>query len=212
MTAASPQVRARRGRSTTTARSSSRSRLRPAANEKAKVRRIRSRPCEIQGFRDLRPVLLESLHSKDAFFIPLESVTGLDREQIFYIGFAIMILYLILGNFAGILCNMIGFAYPAYQSVLAIHSTGKDDDTQWLVYWTTFAFFSVPDQFAWQIYFYFPLYWAMKAVFLLYLALPQTYGAHNLYAKYVDPTFEAVSKSSLMRQEILNANVADDDE
>uniref|UniRef100_A0A1I8C0X8 Receptor expression-enhancing protein n=1 Tax=Meloidogyne hapla TaxID=6305 RepID=A0A1I8C0X8_MELHA len=204
MSAASPQVKTRRGRSTATARSASRSPTRsrrPATNEKAKVRRIHSRPSEIQQLRDLRPVLLECLHSKDAFFIPFESVTGLDREQIFYIGSAIIILYLILGNFAGILCNMIGFAYPAYQSVIAIRSTEKDDDTQWLVYWTTFAFFSVPDQFAGQIYFYFPLYWAMKAVFLLYLALPQTYGAHNLYAKYVDPAFDAISKSSLMRQE-----------
>jgi hypothetical protein len=57
----------------------------------------------------------------------------------------------------------------------------------------------VPDQFAAQIYCYFPLYWAVKAVFLIYLALPQTYGAHNMYAKYVDPAFDAISNSSLMR-------------
>jgi hypothetical protein len=70
----------RRVPSTTTARSISRSRLRTYANEK--VRRVQSHPSEIQHLSDLRPVLLECLREKDLFFNPLESVTGLDREQV----------------------------------------------------------------------------------------------------------------------------------
>nr|CAD2149237.1 unnamed protein product [Meloidogyne enterolobii] len=195
----SPNAHGGRGDQTATARSNSRSRMRHGAGERMSKQRIQTRPSDVQQLRDLRPVLLAWLRSKDAFFSPLEAATGLDREQMFYAVSAIVLLYLILGNFAGLLCNMIGFVYPAYQSVIAIRSDDKEDDTQWLVYWTTFAFFTVPDQFASQIYSYFPLYWAVKAVFLLYLALPQTYGAHNMYAKYVDPAFDAISNSSLMR-------------
>lgn len=66
----------------------------------------------------------------------------------------------------------------------------SDDDTQWLVYWTVFASFSLVDFFAERIYSVMPLYWLLKMVFLLYLALPQTSGAHNLYVKYVDPGFD----------------------
>jgi receptor expression-enhancing protein 5/6 len=68
-----------------------------------------------------------------------------------------------------------------------------EDDTQWLCYWTTFACFSVLDFFAENIYRFFPLYWLAKLCFLVYLALPQTNGAHNLYVKYVDPAFDTIS-------------------
>jgi hypothetical protein len=49
------------------------------------------------------------------------------------------------------------------------------------------------DFFAEQIYHIMPLYWLLKAAFLLYLALPQTQGAHNMYVKYVDPGFDALT-------------------
>ena len=65
------------------------------------------------------------------------------------------------------------------------------------MYWTTFASFSILDFFAEQIYHVMPLYWLIKAVFLLYLALPQTYGAHNMYVKYVDPAFDKFNESIL---------------
>jgi len=106
--------------------------------------RIQTRPSDVQQLKDLRPVLLAWLRSKDAFFSPLEAATGLDREQVkypfiwydkyffsfiqmFYAVSAIVLLYLILGNFAGLLCNMIGFVYPAYQSVIAIRSDDKGE-------------------------------------------------------------------------------------
>lgn len=46
----------------------------------------------------------------------------------------------------------------------AIRSTSKDDDTQWLTYWTVFAFFSVIDFFSEPIMDALPLYWLVKYV------------------------------------------------
>jgi hypothetical protein len=50
------------------------------------------------------------------------------------------------------------------------------------------------DFFADRIYAYFPLYWLLKAIFFLYLEMPQTLGAHNVYVKYLDPMFDKLAK------------------
>lgn len=55
------------------------------------------------------------------------------------------------------------------------------------MYWCAYALFSLVDFFADGINKTLPLYWLLKLVFLLYLALPQTCGAHNIYVAYVDP-------------------------
>uniref|UniRef100_A0A915NU53 Uncharacterized protein n=1 Tax=Meloidogyne floridensis TaxID=298350 RepID=A0A915NU53_9BILA len=77
----SPNAHGGRGDQTATARSNSRSRMRHGAGERMSKQRIQTRPSDVQQLRDLRPVLLAWLKSKDAFFSPLEAATGLDREQ-----------------------------------------------------------------------------------------------------------------------------------
>ena len=58
--------------------------MRHGAGERMSKQRIQTRPSDVQQLRDLRPVLLAWLKSKDAFFSPLEAATGLDREQVKY--------------------------------------------------------------------------------------------------------------------------------
>lgn len=51
-----------------------------------------------------------------------------------------------------------------------------------------FASFSLLDFFAEGIMKVFPIYYLLKAGFLLYLYMPQTQGASHIYTNYVEPT------------------------
>uniref|UniRef100_A0AC34FFV1 Receptor expression-enhancing protein n=1 Tax=Panagrolaimus sp. ES5 TaxID=591445 RepID=A0AC34FFV1_9BILA len=152
---------------------------------------------EVTSFRDIKPQLMKALyHSNNATlersFGKIEASCGIKREQLVYGGAAILGLYLIFGSFAQLICNLIGFAYPAYASVKAVRTENKDDDTQWLIYWCVFSCFSIADFFACFIMSYIPIYWIAKVIFLLYLALPQTKGAIRLYVKYVNPAITKI--------------------
>ncbi|CAP37999.2 Protein CBG21224 [Caenorhabditis briggsae] len=125
----------------------------------------------------------------------LEDGTGSKREIFAYGLIALNCVYMILGSWAELMCNLIGVAYPAYVSVKAIRTVGTDDDTVWLMYWTVFGAFSIIDFFAMAIMSYFPIYWVAKAAFLLYLYLPQTHGSHVIYHSIIDPLVAHMEKS-----------------
>jgi len=83
--------------------------------------------------------------------------------------------------------NLLGVAYPAFMSFLALETDGLDDDKQWLTYWVCFGAFNIVDQFAGVILRFIPFYYFLKLGFLVYLFHPSTLGATTVYNTVILP-------------------------
>eukprot|EP01095_Lingulamoeba_sp_RSL-Kostka_P003886 TRINITY_DN15004_c0_g1_i1.p1 TRINITY_DN15004_c0_g1~~TRINITY_DN15004_c0_g1_i1.p1 ORF type:complete len:227 (+),score=55.04 TRINITY_DN15004_c0_g1_i1:42-722(+) len=123
----------------------------------------------------------------------IEEKTKLSKVYFVLIFLAISFLLVVYGWGAQLICNFVGFIYPAFASFKAIESVNKDDDTQWLVYWVVFATFCVLEYFVDIIISWFPFYFIFKFLFLLYLHLPT--GATGLYNFLIRPVLLKVDET-----------------
>jgi len=138
----------------------------------------------------LRADITKKLHEPNQFnnyLAKIEEKTGVERFYLVSGVAGVLSLYMIFGCYAELLCNTVGFVYPAYVSIKAIESATKDDDTQWLTYWVVFALFNVIEFGSDTIVGWFPIYWLVKCVVIMYLYLPMTRGAQQLYMKFIRP-------------------------
>jgi len=83
----------------------------------------------------------------------------------------------------------LGTLYPAYASYKAVRTKNVKEYVKWMMYWIVFALFTALETFtdfffAW----WFPLYYEMKIIVLVYLLSPYTHGSSILYRKFVHPT------------------------
>ena len=103
------------------------------------------------------------------------------KEYLVLGGASVFVFLIFFGVGAGVLCSIVGFVYPAFQSLEAIENKNKGDDIQWMIYWVIFAFFTVIETFRDFLLYWIPFYYAFKLAFLLWAMLPQTKGAKFLY-------------------------------
>ncbi|XP_034036656.1 receptor expression-enhancing protein 6 [Thalassophryne amazonica] len=124
------------------------------------------------------------------FLGKVEEKTGIKKRILAAGAVSLTGLYLVYGYGAALLCNVIGFVYPAYYSIKAIESPSKEDDTKWLTYWVVYGVFSLGEFFSDIFLYWFPFYYAFKCLFLLWCMAPISWnGSQVIYNRVVRPTF-----------------------
>merc|ERR1711934_124659 len=120
----------------------------------------------------------------------LQDKTGIKKLYI-AAGLSLAVTIFILFGFgAGLLCNFVGFVYPAYASFKALESQNKNDDRLWLTYWVVYSCFCLIEGFLEYVLFWVPFYYPIKLAFLFFLFLPQTKGAMKLYEQILRPALK----------------------
>ncbi|EQC32621.1 hypothetical protein SDRG_09934 [Saprolegnia diclina VS20] len=125
--------------------------------------------------------------NKYPILVQLEAQTGVDKLYLTAASVALLLLVVLVGFGAGLLCNLVGFVYPAYASFKAIESESKQDDVQWLTYWVVYCCFEIVEVFVDYLLFWVPFYYAFKLGFLVWLFLPSTQGATFIFTHFLQP-------------------------
>lgn len=124
------------------------------------------------------------------YLTKVQQSTGIEKRKIVLGTGFFLAAMVIIGYGAQLICNGVGFAYPAYASILAIESRNKDDDTLWLTYWVVFAALSIVEFFSDFILTLIPFYWMLKCMFLIWCFLPwRLNGSKFIYYRFIRPVF-----------------------
>ncbi|VVC91999.1 unnamed protein product [Leptidea sinapis] len=86
------------------------------------------------------------------------------------------------------LCRLVfGTLYPAYASYKAVRTKNLKEYVKWMMYWIVFALFTCTETFTDMFLSWFPFYYEVKIVLVLWLLSPATKGSSILYRKFVHP-------------------------
>ncbi|CAH1990413.1 unnamed protein product [Acanthoscelides obtectus] len=82
---------------------------------------------------------------------------------------------------------LFGTLYPAYASYKAVRTKGGREYVKWMMYWIVFALFTCIETFTDIFLSWFPFYYEIKIIFVIWLLSPATKGSSILYRKFVHP-------------------------
>ncbi|XP_055529159.1 receptor expression-enhancing protein 1 isoform X3 [Wyeomyia smithii] len=82
---------------------------------------------------------------------------------------------------------LFGTLYPAYASYKAVRTKNVKEYVKWMMYWIVFAFFTCIETFTDILLSWFPFYYEIKVILVLWLLSPATRGSSTLYRKFVHP-------------------------
>merc|ERR1711988_80545 len=117
----------------------------------------------------------------------LQDKTGVKKLYIAAAICMVVAIFIFFGFGAGLLCNFVGFVYPAYASFKSLEANDVNEDRLWLTYWVVYSCFCLIEGFLEYVLFWVPFYYPIKLAFLFFLFLPQTKGAMQLYEKFLRP-------------------------
>ncbi|XP_063534465.1 receptor expression-enhancing protein 1 isoform X3 [Cydia strobilella] len=80
-----------------------------------------------------------------------------------------------------------GTLYPAYASYKAVRTKNLKEYVKWMMYWIVFALFTCTETITDVFLSWFPFYYEVKIVLVLWLLSPATKGSSILYRKFVHP-------------------------
>ncbi|XP_063708299.1 uncharacterized protein LOC134836938 [Culicoides brevitarsis] len=80
-----------------------------------------------------------------------------------------------------------GTLYPAYASYKAVRTKDVKEYVKWMMYWIVFAFFTCIETFTDIFLSWFPFYYEIKVILVIWLLSPATKGSSTLYRKFVHP-------------------------
>jgi len=86
-------------------------------------------------------------------------------------------------------CCSIGIALPVYSTFKAIERKDQNEQQRMLLYWAAYGSFSIVEVFSDKLISWCPLYYHLKFAFLVWLQLPSTDGAKQLYMNHLRPFF-----------------------
>ncbi|XP_061342362.1 HVA22-like protein k [Gastrolobium bilobum] len=84
-------------------------------------------------------------------------------------------------------CCSVGIALPVYSTFKAIENRDQDAQNRCLLYWAAYGSFSIIEVFTDKLISWFPMYYHLKFAFLVWLQLPYTSGAKQLYVNHLRP-------------------------
>ncbi|KAH9988830.1 TB2/DP1, HVA22 family-domain-containing protein [Xylariaceae sp. FL0662B] len=88
------------------------------------------------------------------------------------------------------LSSIASFLFPLFASYKALKTSDPAQLTPWLMYWSVFACALLVESWLELILVWIPFYSYIRLLFLLYLVLPQTQGARQIYETYLHPYLE----------------------